>query len=403
MTVRERLRFEGTDETHRVTSLELFFDLVFVYALTQVTALMAADPTSTGLARGVVILGMLWFAWCSFAWLGNQAKADEGLLRLGLVVAMVSMFVVALSVPEAFDDLPGGLHSPLVFGLAIILVRLVHLAVYLIAAGGDMQLRRQLGLTAVPVAVWAVLLVAGAILDGGTQLLVWLLALTADYAGIYLGGVKGWRLNAPSHFAERHGLIIIVALGESIVALGVGATGLPVTAPLLAAVVLGLIASVCMWWAYFDVVAPVAERVLARRQGAERVGLARDSYTYLHFPMVAGIVFLALGLKKVIGYVADSAEHDLSDALTGVPLASLYGGVVLYLLALVAFRLRNVGSVNWQRVVVASLLLALLPVAWRVPALGSLALLTAVLVGLIAYEVTRFAEARHAVRHAGHE
>ena len=403
MTVRERLRFEGTDETHRVTSLELFFDLVFVYALTQVTALMAADPTSTGLARGVVILGMLWFAWCSFAWLGNQAKADEGLLRLGLVVAMVSMFVVALSVPEAFDDLPGGLHSPLVFALAIILVRLVHLAVYLIAAGDDMQLRRQLGLTAVPVAVWAVLLVAGAILDGGTQLLVWLLALTADYAGIYLGGVKGWRLNAPSHFAERHGLIIIVALGESIVALGVGATGLPVTAPLLAAVVLGLIASVCMWWAYFDVVAPVAERVLARRQGAERVRLARDSYTYLHFPMVAGIVFFALGLKKVIGYVADSAEHDLSDALTGVPLASLYGGVVLYLLALVAFRLRNVGSVNWQRVVVASLLLALLPVAWRVPALGSLALLTAVLVGLIAYEVTRFAEARHAVRHAGHE
>ena len=108
MTLRQRLRVESTEETHRVTSLELFFDLVFVYALTQVTALMAADPTGIGVARGMVVLGMLWFAWCSYAWLGNQAKADEGVVRAGLVVAMMPMFVVALAIIEAFDDIEGG-------------------------------------------------------------------------------------------------------------------------------------------------------------------------------------------------------------------------------------------------------------------------------------------------------
>jgi len=229
---------------------------------------------------------------------------------------------------------------------------------------------------------------------------VWFVALSVDYIGIYLGGAEGWRLNAPAHFAERHGLIVIIALGESIVALGVGAAEKPVSAPLITAVVLGLGISVALWWAHFDVVAPVAERVLHSAQGAERARLGRDSYTYLHFPMVAGIVFLALGLKKVIEYVADTERHDLGDALTGVPLLALYGGVALYLLAHVAFRLRNVHSVNRQRVLAALVLVALLPVAWQLPALASLGLLAAVLVVLIGFESMRYAEARHAVRHA---
>jgi len=403
VTPRARLRFEPTDESHRVTSLELFFDLVFVYALTQVTSLMAADPTWGAVARGSVILAMLWFAWCSYAWLGNQAKADEGVVRAGLVVAMMPMFVVALSIAEAFDDIPGGWYGPLVFAVALVMVRVVHLVVYAVAAGGDRGLLLQLARTALTVGIWATLLVVGAFQDGTTQLVVWVAALTADYAGIYLGGAKGWRLNAPAHFAERHGLVVIIALGESIVALGVGAAGEPVSAPLVTAVVLGLGVSVALWWAYFDVVAPVAERVLRAAQGDERTRLARDSYTYLHFPMVAGIVFLSLGLKKVIEYVADTDHHDLGDPLTGVPLVALYGGVVLYLLAHVAFRLRNVRSVNTQRVVAALVLVALVPVASQLPALAALGLLAAVLVGLIAYESIVLAEVRHAVRHAGHE
>jgi low temperature requirement protein LtrA len=403
LTVRSRLRFEGTDETHRVTSLELFFDLVFVYALTQVTALMADDPRWPTVGRGVLVLAILWFAWSAFAWRGNQAKADEGLLRAALVVAMVAMFLVALSIPEAFDDRPGGLRGPLVLALGIVAVRLVHLTVYLVAAGDDATLRRTITRVGVPVSVFSALLVAGSRVDGSAQVVLWALALLVDYAGIYTVGAEGWRLNAPGHFAERHGLIIIVALGESIVALGVGAEELAVTGPLVAAVALGLVVSVCLWWAYFDVVAPVAERVLSRSQGVERARLARDSYTYLHFPMVAGIVFLALGLKKVITYVGDSEEHELSDALTGVPVIALYGGVVLYLLAHVAFRLRNVHSVNTQRVVVAAALVALLPVASRIPALAALSLLCLLLSALIAYETVRYSAARHAIRHAAHE
>jgi low temperature requirement protein LtrA len=402
MTLRHRLRFESTDEAHRVTTIELFFDLVFVYALTQVTALLAADTTWTGVARGLVVICMLWFAWCAYAWLGNQAKADEGVVRAGLVLAMMPLFVAALSIVESFDDIPGGWYGPLTFAIAVILVRVMHLLVYAVAAGDDRGLQLQLVRTAVPVALFAVLLVAGSFLDAPAQLAVWALAVAVDYAGIYLGGAEGWRLNAPAHFAERHGLVVIIALGESIVALGVGAADQPVSGPLVTAVVLGLGIAVALWWAYFDVVAPVAERVLHRAQGSERARLGRDSYTYLHFPMVAGIVFLAVGLKKVIEYVADTEHHDITDPLTGIPLLALYGGVALYLLGLVAFRLRNVRSWNRQRAVTVAVLLALVPLAWQLPALASLGLLATVLVALIGYESTVHADARHAIRHAGH-
>jgi low temperature requirement protein LtrA len=389
-----------TDEAHRVTSLELFFDLVFVYALTQVTDLMADDPTWRGALRGVLVLGLLWFSWTAFAWLGNQAKADEGLLRAGLVVAMVSVFTVALAMPEAFHNKPGGLYGPLVFAAGFIVARSVHFGVYLLAAGDDAGLRRQLVRTSPPIAAWAALLVAGALAGESGRPVLWALALVVDYVGIFAGGTAGWRLPAPAHFAERHGLIIIIAIGESIVAIGLGAAAVPLAWPTLVAVILGLMVSLALWWTYFDVVATVAERTLVRAGPAERVRLGRDSYTYLHFPMVVGVIYLALGLKKVVTFVADSGQHDLGDPLTGVPLVAMYGGVALYLLAHVAFRLRNVGSVSVRRVVLAVVLLLLIPVAWRLPALAALGLLALLLVGLIAYEAVRYAEARHAVRHA---
>ena len=174
---------------------------------------------------------------------------------------------------------------------------------------------------------------------------------------MYAAGTEGWRLPSAAHFAERHGLIIIIALGESIVSLGVGVAALPLTVAIMVTALLGLAVTVALWWTYFDVVALVAERVLARRQGIERARLARDSYTYLHFPMVAGIIFLALGLKKVMISVADSGHHSLSDPLPALALWALYGGVVAYLLGHLAFRMRNVGSVNWQRLIVAVALL----------------------------------------------
>jgi low temperature requirement protein LtrA len=394
----------ATDDSHRVTSLELFFDLVFVYGLTQVTALMAAgNPTWHKALEGLLVLALLWFAWSSYAWLGNQAKADEGVLRLALVVAMICVFLVALAIPNAFGEQTGSLDAGLLLALSLIVARTVHLSVYFIAAGDDRGLRRQLLLTAVPVGGWAVLLVAGAEVDGNLRLGLWALALAVDYIGIFVSSrAGGWRLNAAGHFAERHGLIVIIAIGESIVAIGVGATALPLTWPVLVAVLLGLTISVTLWWSYFDVVAPVAERVLTRAQGQNRAALARDSYTYLHFPMVVGIVYLAFGMKKVVNYVADTGHHHLGDKLATVPLVALYAGVALYLLAHICFRLRNVHSLNRQRLGLAVLLLVLLPVVAHVPALAALGVLAGLMVALIGYEVTKFAEARAAMRHADH-
>jgi low temperature requirement protein LtrA len=394
---RLRARVLPSDAGHGVTTLELFFDLVFVFAITQVTAFMADDLGWRGILRGLVLMALLWWAWCSYAWLGNQAHADEGVLRAALLFAMAALFLVALAIPEAWGDEAGGLSAPLVLAAALSAVRLLHLGVYAVAAAGDAGLRRQLLRTAVPVIAAAVLLVVGAVLGGVLQTVLWATALVVDYGGIYLAGTD-WRLPSPRHFAERHGLIVIIALGESIIAVGVGIGDFPVTVPIVVAALLGLAVSLALWWAYFDVVAPVAERVLSSKEGEERVRLARDSYTYLHFPMIVGIIYLALGLKKVAQYVADSEEHSLLDPLKGTALWALYGGVALYLVAHLAFRLRNVGSINRPRAV-AAVGLAVAPLgAQFLPALAALGLLALLLGCLIAFEVVHYAEARAAVR-----
>jgi low temperature requirement protein LtrA len=382
---RRRLRTHivPTDEQHGVTTLELFFDLVFVFAFTQVTAFMADDLGWRGVLRGLVLFALLWFVWCSYTWLGNQARADEGVVRLAMIVAMGATFLVALAIPEAWGDEGGGISAPVVLAVALAAVRVVHLGVYAIAAAGDAGLRRQL--------------VVGAVIGGPAQTVLWALALVVDYSGVYASGTD-WRLPAPGHFAERYGLIVIIALGESIIAVGVGVTDLPLTVPTIAAAVLGLLISVALWWAYFDVVAPVAERTLRNRQGTERVRLARDSYTYLHFPMVAGVIYLALGVKKVAEYVGDTSHHTLTDPLPATAHWALYAGVVAYLVGHLGFRLRNIGSINVPRAVVAGVLL-LAPLATQaLPALAALAVLAAVLVALIVFEVVRYAEARAAVR-----
>jgi low temperature requirement protein LtrA len=391
-------RFQATDDGHRVTTLELFFDLVFVFAFTQVTQLMAGTPTAVGGLRGLVLLSLLWWAWCSYAWLGNQAHAEEGIVRVTMLMAMAAMFVVALAIPESFSDLPGGLFDPAVLAIAYVLVRALHLGCYFVAAGEDRGLRRQLGLTAIPVAAAGCLLVAGGIVGPPYQTLLWALALVVDYAGIWLAGSSGWRLNSPAHFAERYGLIVIVAIGESVVALGVGVNENPISVPVLVGATLGFVVSGCLWWLYFDVSAHVAEECLEQAQGEERSRLARDAYTYLHFPIVVSVIFLALGLKKTLQYVADSDHHHLTDALTGLPLIGLYAGPALYLLAHVGFRARNTGAWNRPRTVAAAILMALLPLGWRIPALASLGVVAAVLVGLIAYELVVFGEHREEIR-----
>jgi low temperature requirement protein LtrA len=307
------------------------------------------------------------------------------------------MFAVGLAIPEAWGDEGGGLSAPLLLAAGLAVVRLTHLAVYVVAAAGDVGLRRQVMRTAIPVGISAALLLVGAVLGAREQTACWTLALIVDYAGIYAVGAD-WRLPSPRHFAERYGLIVLIALGESLIAVGVGVGHLPVTVPTVVAALLGMAISVALWWAYFDVVAPVAERVLRKREGIERVRLARDSYTYLHFPMVAGVIYLALGLKKVAQYVGDGAHHALTAPLPAPALWALYGGVASYLIGHLAFRLRNLGSINRPRAVVGALVLVAPVAVGQLPALAALGLLAGVLVALVAFEVVRYAEARAAIR-----
>jgi low temperature requirement protein LtrA len=371
-------------QTERVTPLELFFDLVFVLAITQCTALMAAEPTWTGLGKGLLVLGVLWWSWVGYAWLTSVVDPEEGAVRLAIFAAMAALLVAALCVPEAFGD------SALLFACAYGVVRGGQIALFLVASRDDPSLRQSVVGLAGGTAIGVGLLVAASAFDGAVQGGLWALALLLDMGEPYLFGSEGWKL-VPGHFAERHGLIFIIALGESIVAIGVGA-GADVDAGVVAAATLGIAVAAALWWLYFDVVALVAERRLSRAaQGREQNNLARDSYSYLHFPMVAGVVLLALGLKKTLSGVDDPLEV--------VPATAALGGTAVYLLAHVAFRLRNVGTLNPHRLACAVVLVALLPVALELPALATLGVVAGVLGVLVAYEAVRFSEARDRVRH----
>jgi low temperature requirement protein LtrA len=375
-------------EDQEVTPLELFFDLVLVFAITQVTGFISADPTWTRLVEGLAILAALWWAWVSYAWLANSAASDEGAARVVLLAAMGALLVTSLAVPKAFGD------DALVFGLAYFGVRLLHLGSYLVVARGDPELRRVVVRLAATVVPAALALVAAGLVDGTARALCWALAIAIDYGGLAARGVDGWRVE-PAHFAERHGLIIIIALGESIVALGLGAQGHELGADIVIAALLGMAVAGAMWWAYFDVAAIVAERRFRAMERDAQVRMARDSYTYLHLPMVAGIIVFAVGAKKTLAHVD---EH-----LHSVEAFALCGGVALYLLALSAFKRRNVGSWNGRRSLVAALLLVFWPLATQLPALLALAIVAALACGLIAWEATRMAQVRDRVRHAGHD
>ncbi len=236
-------------------------------------------------------------------------------------------------------------------------------------------------------------------LEGTAQMLVWVAVLVADYLGTILGGASGWRLNSASHFAERHGLIVIIALGESIVATGAGVARLPISWPIIVASTVGLALAAALWWSYFDVLAIAAERVLREAQGEVRTRLARDAYSYLHLPMIAGIVLVALGMEQVVEYVGDASHHELGDPLAALPLAAMYGGVALYLLAQVAFKFRNWHTLSRPRLITSAVILLLIPAAAQIPALAALGVLTAVMVALIAFESLTYSELREQVRH----
>ncbi|MDX2931825.1 low temperature requirement protein A [Streptomyces ipomoeae] len=380
----ERTRLTPTADGHKVTPAELFFDLVFVYAITQVTALMAADATALRLLGGMVVLALLWWCWCCFAWLGNVVRADSGGMFAVLVSVMTVVLIVSLTVPEVYDDAPGGLPAPLLFVLCYGAVRALHLITYWLSAPDDKPLRATLRRTALlSVLPPFALLLVGAAFEGVTQILIWLAAVTIDYLGIFITGKSGWRVASPAHFSERHGLIVIIALGESIVAIGVGVTGYPVTIPVVAAAALGLLISAALWRLYFHGVSEPPEHRLAQLTGDARTTLARDVYTFLHLPLVAGVVITALGMKKTLQQVADTEHYGLAEPLHGMPAWALAGGVGLFLLASAAILLRTAGHRSPALITGGVLCLAAGPVVALVPALAALTALVAAVTALL--------------------
>jgi low temperature requirement protein LtrA len=369
---------------HEVTPLELFFDLVFVFALTQVTSRLADDPTWGGVLRALLVVAALWWAWEVYAWLTSTLDVDEGGVRLAMLASTGAMLFVALAVPGAFGD------DAVLFGVAYLIVRVLHLVLAATVAREDHARRGALVRFAPTVLAGSLLLVLAGFLDGNAQIAVWVIALAIDYLGpVVIGEGEGWRV-APEHFAERHGLIVLIALGESIIAIGVGA-GFELSAGVIVAAALGIVVVSALWWLYFDVAAVIARTRLMQATGIALHRLALHSYGYLHLPMIAGIVLFALGLKTTLDHVGEELDT--------VSAVGLCGGAALYLLGHVAFLFRSTAYVFRRRTIVALVLLALIPAAVAIPALAALALVSAVCSLVVAYEALRYREQRVQIRH----
>jgi len=370
----------AVEQEHRVTPRELFFDLVFVFAFTQVTTLLTHDPTFAGIGRAVLVLGALWWPWTAYAWLTNTVDPEEGFVGAALLVALIAMFLAALAVPQVFGD------DGVLFGAAFLVVVAMHLALYALAGRGN----RDLLAAVLRLAPWTLLgatliLVAGFGFANGARTWLWVAALICTYVGAGLSGTTGWRV-FPSHLAERYGLVLIIALGEAFVAIGIGVH--EIGPGEVGAAILGLLVATAFWLAYFDFFAIRGAQMLAERRGPDRVALARDLYAYAHLPLIVGVVFFAFAMKTVVGHVGEELDW--------APAFALCGGSALYLLTFSAVRsrLERRLSLSRGRFVAALLLLLALPLATAVPAIVALALVAVVWAALHIYELVWWREAR---------
>lgn len=378
-----------SDDEYNVSPLELFFDLVFVFAFTQVTALLAEDLTWVGLVRGTALLLVVWWAWVGYSWLTNAVRVDDIIpARIVVFGAMGAGLVMALAIPRAFND------DGVLFGFAVFAVTGLFVLLYLVATRDRPEMHRAVVLLAPGVLLGPILLIIAGFIDPGpVRATLWTVALIVTLGAPFVSGTQGWYIR-PGHFAERHGLIIIIALGESLVALGLSASEEQQTFTVVTASLMGLALVACLWWIYFDVVSRVAEMVLARLEGSERNAVARDVYSYIHFFMILGIVLVALGLKKSL--------LGVDKPLAVVASVGLFGGAALYLLGHMTARLRLMGGINPWRLALTIMLLCLIPVGTQIPAYVSVSLLLVLLVAGIGQALYAYREQRHRIRYHTH-
>lgn len=371
------------DQSEASDPLELFFDLVFVFAFTRVTAVVSHGSSWDGVVRGFVLLAVLWWAWVTYTWLMDSLNYERVTAeRVIILTATALIFIVALAVPNAFSG------TAVIFGVTYFVVRALHVALTLTTAGVDARhrfYRLVPGFLGGP----ALLLVAG-FTDGLLQMALWIVGISIDFGVLFVEGIAKFDLQA-EHFIERYRDIVIIAFGESVLAMGFTITGdgVTLTPRLILVAFLGIVLIAALAWLYFDYVTIAAEDRFAATEGYERGILARNSYAYLHLPIVAGIIFVAVGLEEVVSYV--------TEPLALIPVASLYGGCVLYLLGHTVYQYHNIGNINITRLVTAGLIGLLSIFATRVTALVALAGITGLLVGLAVFE-TVHSPIRHDVR-----
>lgn len=323
-----------------MTTMELLFDLVYVYAFIQVTTWIAEEFSWRSTAEGVLMLAILWWVWVAWAWLGNVMRADRGLPLAGFIVAMVAVFGLALTVRGIWDA-DGGAFAPVAFAVLYAIVRLVHAGLYYWGARDDAQLRRQILLSTAAWMPAAALLVVGALLPPDQRLYWWAGTVALDIVATWLLSVRGpgWRVNSGSHFAERFDLIVILALGESVLAVGTTAADLDISPELLGIGLLAVLVAIALWWPYFKDVRPALEDALEQAEPERKPDLARDAYTYLHLPLVIGIILVAAGVEGAVLALERNEP-------TGAPAVLLAGGAALFALASAA--LMRVAGGTWR-------------------------------------------------------
>ncbi len=361
-----------TDKGQRVSSLELFFDLVFVFTITQLTSVLVHVPTWKGLLQVSLMLGVIFWMYGGYAWLTNSVALDRITRRLTLLGGMAGFFVVALAIPGAFSG------SGAAFGVAYLAVVLIHLGMF----------ARSSRLTVVQAIVGlapfnlctALLVLAGGIAGHTAQYVLWGAAFALEWISPKLIDDSGFVIE-PGHFVERHGLVVLVAIGESVVAVGIGAARLPVNAELIAAGILGLGLSTCLWWSYFASDEGSAEQAMNDAPMTDRPQLAIDAFGYWHLPILLGIIAIAFALRTVTGHAFASLPQAQAIALGG--------GTAIFLAGEALFR-RTLGlGAARGRSVTALLVLASIPIGSNVSAALQLIVLVALFVAMLIGESRR--------------
>ncbi|WBB70005.1 low temperature requirement protein A [Micromonospora sp. WMMD812] len=394
----------------RADKFELFFDLVFVVSFFIITRATAANVTPRELLHAMLVLAVLWWCWVVHSVVASRVRLGEGFVPVAMVLGMAALFTFALALPQAFDDPGRGIAGPMLVALSYVAIRVVHLLLYLHAVRGRSHQRRKMLQFIPEIVVTTVLLVIAALVpqhidDMGTAVLVrdglWVAVVVIQYGSGLVAGTWGWELPSAEHWTERYDLILIIALGESVISVGVGGNliGKPVAWEAIPAAILGIIFTAALWWAHFDFVGPAARIALHAAQDGPRIAIARDAYAYLYLPMIAGVILFAIGAEEVVRTITDPVGG-LGEAAHGPAVPLLFGGVMLYLGADLLFQLRALRTVSWTRIGALVALAGGLVLCQHVPALVALTVLTTICVALVTIEAVVFADSRRALHEA---